>query len=56
MKIVEITFKTEIPVDATDTEIREWAEYNLGYTGGCSLKNPLVDYDFEASSVEIQDA
>jgi len=56
MKTIIVTFKTDVPVDdVTDYQVREWIEYLVGDRGGCSMKNPLVEYGLEARDVEIDD-
>ncbi|MCU4677466.1 hypothetical protein N7931_17730 [Catenovulum sp. 2E275] len=51
-KEIEVTFKAVVPVNATDEEIREWVEYELGNRGGMKLDNPC-EGNLSASSVLI---
>ena len=49
----EITITVKAPIECTDEQFQEWAEYCLGYRGSMSIKNPLYKYDLEASDVFV---
>jgi hypothetical protein len=52
-------YKVELTIDVPCSDIldvRLWAEYKTGYTGGLSLNNPLSDCELEATSVRIERA
>jgi len=56
MKTIEVTFKVDLPetsIEPTASQIKEWIEYCCGCGGGCSMSNPLVEYDLEGSDVSI---
>ena len=42
-KMYEIT--VVVPVAATDEQVDEWVEYNVGYRADMRLDNPLSDHD-----------
>ena len=52
LKEIEVTFKAVVPVSATNDEVREWVEYELGNRGGVSA-DPPCEGDMSASSVLI---
>jgi hypothetical protein len=49
----EIRITVTAPEDCTDEEFRLWAEFCLGYRGSLSMEHPLVDYDLEAETVDV---
>jgi len=49
----EMIITVVAPIDCTDEQFQEWAEYSLGYIGGISIDNPLHDEPFEASDVNL---
>lgn len=49
----EIRITVMAPVDCTDDQFREWAEYCLGYCATISRDNPLHTWDLEASDLDI---
>lgn len=50
----EIIITVKAPVECTDEQFQEWAEYCLGYRGGMSAENPLHEYDLEANDVDVR--
>ena len=48
---ISVSFKVEVPVEATDSEIREWLKFQLGESGCCSSDNPLVGFELNGSDV-----
>ena len=53
-KEITIQIKAKVPIDATDEQIGEWAEWNT-CGGSISLDNPLIDECFESEDFEITD-
>ena len=49
----EIRLTVKAPVDCTDEQFQEWAEYCVGCRGGISVENPLHEYDLEASDIDV---
>ena len=49
----EITISVTAPCECTEEQFEEWVKYCLGYLGGCSMDNPLHEYDLEANSVDF---
>lgn len=50
--LIMVEVEIEVPVeDATDEQIQEWLEFQLGSRGRISIKNPLHDQDIEAHCV-----
>lgn len=49
----EIRLKVKAPVECTDEQFQEWAEYCLWYSGYISGDNPLHGYDLEASDIDV---
>ena len=47
-----IIFSQELPKASPD-EVREWAEYQLGYRAGIKESNPLIDVELEAESISV---
>lgn len=52
LKEIEVSFTTVVPVDATNEEICEWLEYELGARGSMNPNNPC-DGDIDGSSVSF---
>lgn len=50
----EIIITVKAPVECTDEQFQEWAEYCLGNRGVISVENPLHAYDLEASDVDVR--
>jgi zinc transporter ZupT len=50
----EIIITVSAPVECTDEQFQEWAEFCLGFTGGISRDNPLHEYDLEASEIDVR--
>lgn len=38
----------------TREEFEEWVKFQVGYQGGMSMENPLVDYDLEANYCDFR--
>lgn len=55
MKEVYIKVAIQIPegIECTESEVREWVEFNIGSCGHIHTNNPLSDYDFE--DVDLRD-
>ena len=49
----EIRLTVKAPVECTDQQFQEWAEYSLGYRGVISVENPLYGYDLVASDFDV---
>jgi len=49
----EITITVIAPIECTDEQFQEWAEFCLGYRGNISIDNPLHEYDLEANDLNI---
>lgn len=50
---IEAIITIELPVSASDNEIKEWLEFNLQVIASMSGKNPLAGYDLECENVSI---
>ena len=50
---VQIIITVEIP-EATQTQAREWAEFNTGYTNHLPADNVLMDTELEAKSCTVR--
>ena len=53
MALVVISIDRDKFPNHTDAQFKEWVEYKVGQGGGISLKNPLHEYDIEATVREI---
>ena len=51
----QITMYVTAPVECTDEQFEEWAEFNLGSRADMSTSNPLSDYDLTTDDVTIYD-
>ena len=40
-------------IECSESEVREWVEFNIGSCGHIHTDNPLSDYDFE--DVDLRD-
>lgn len=50
-----ITIVVKSPVEGvTDAQFEEWVKYQLGYTGGMSIENPLHEHELEALTVSVE--
>lgn len=47
MKMIQVTALINVPVEATDEQIREWVLFSL-YSGSIRLDNPLSNHDMDA--------
>ncbi|MDR1837560.1 MAG: hypothetical protein LBQ89_07880 [Treponema sp.] len=47
MKEYRIEFVIKVPKEATDEQVKEWAQYMVGDTGRLSSDNPLYDVSFD---------
>ncbi len=48
-----VQFETELPKNATETQIQEWLEFELGQHGQMSEGNPLALCDIDAEVVSF---
>lgn len=48
MRTIKVSFEVSVPENISDTEAKNWIEYNL-YKTSLSTKNPLVNVDLEAT-------
>jgi hypothetical protein len=54
MEKIEITVTVMMPdVEYTYEELEEWAQFQIGQTGGISLENPLYENDPEITDVNV---
>lgn len=51
--IREIKIIVTAPVECTEEQFKEWAEYCTGYSSSISLNNPLCDQKMEADDIEV---
>jgi hypothetical protein len=49
----EITITVKSPIDCTEEQFDEWIKFCLHYNGGMSIENPLHEYDFEATNINL---
>lgn len=49
-----ITIVVKSPIECTDAQFEEWVKFELGYTGGMSIENPLHEHELEALTVNIE--
>lgn len=50
-------YKIELEIDVpceSWSDVRDWASYRTGYTGGLSLDNPLSNIELEAQRIHIE--
>jgi hypothetical protein len=50
---VEVRFNLEVPEEATDEQIHEWLEFELGVTGSISVENPLSSTELMADDLDV---
>lgn len=57
MSKITVTIEVDVPDEgATPQQIVQWAEFAVGFTGGLSCANPLVDHDLSATSCIVDHA
>lgn len=54
MKTAEVRITVDIPVEATDEQIKQWLKYETGYCADIPMSNPLSHYDLETDKIEIK--
>jgi hypothetical protein len=55
LTVVTARIKAYVPVPATEDQIDDWIRFSVHATGSLSGRNPLVDKEFEAFDVDIED-
>lgn len=50
----KITIEVDLPDDVSQSQVREWASFQTGYTGFLDGDNPMADMDLEAKTIKIQ--
>ena len=50
---IRITFDAIVPTDASDEEIAEWLDFELGANECLSLENPLSEHELEAEPFSV---
>lgn len=53
LRVAEVTLKVYVPDGATEEQITEWVEFNVGANGSLGCANPLVDTELAAFDVSI---
>lgn len=49
-----VSIVVEVPnVGATESEVEEWIQFNVGYSADIGLANPLHGYDMDTNWIEI---
>ena len=49
MKKAQATLEIRVPIEATESQIREWIEFNTHYRADMSLDNPLSAFGMDAA-------
>lgn len=50
---LQVTFDLDLPETATEEEIQEWLDMELGASGSLSGENPLIHSGVEADRVDV---
>jgi len=55
MRNINVQFSVDVPDDATDEQIQEWLNFELGASGRMSMSNPCEgSIDADSFSVEFE--
>ena len=50
---INVSFEADLPVDATEAEVREWVEFEIGAGSVLSNSNPLQNQSLEPLWVSV---